>query len=129
MAAFETQTRREDDLTVLTVRGQVTAAEILEGLEAFYAGTPTLNLLWDLQGADLSPLTSEDLQLIMNRAKQHAPRRAGGRTALVIGSDFAFGMSRMYEILSDVHGHPVAHATFRTLEEGLAWLRGEAGSA
>ena len=43
-----------------------------------------------------------------------------GALAIVTDSDFAFGMARMYQILSEPL--PVQIGVFRTLDEATAWL-------
>jgi hypothetical protein len=122
MAEFETHIEQSRDLTIITVAGIVSAQDVRATLDRLYADNPTRNILWDFTSADLSQLTTQDMQSIIITAKAHAPRRPGGRTALVASSEFAYGLGRMYGMLSEVKQHPVLHATFRSRDEALSWL-------
>jgi hypothetical protein len=82
--------------------------------------------LWDFTAADVTGLTSDDLSKILSIAKGHAEARPEGRTALVAPGAFEFGMGRMYEILSDVHDHPIAHHVCKSRAEAERWLLGSA---
>ena len=52
--------------------------------------------------------------------RRRYPERARARIAYVVASDLGFGMSRMYELLSDAS--PQYNALFRDHDEAMAWL-------
>jgi hypothetical protein len=116
-------------LTVLTVSGALTADEVIRALVGFFEGDVTRDLVWDFTGADLSALNRVGMERIIAVAKDGARLRPDGRTALVVGQNLSFGLARMYELLSEVKGHPIHHRVFRDKGEALAWLRAAPGDA
>ena len=122
MAQIQTSIERERDLTILTLTGPVAAADVVGALRDFYAGPCTAKALWDFTGSDLHAAKMTDLAAVLTAAKTLAPRRAGGKTALVVPSDLGFGMARMYESMAELKNHPVGHGVFRNREDALHWL-------
>jgi hypothetical protein len=111
------------DVTVRTVRGPVAASDILAAVAAITAnGPPTRHSVWDFSGATVDHLTPHDLQAIATAALPALALRPGGRTALVLPSQSAFGMGRMYSLTLDAKGGAVTHDPFHDLDSALAWL-------
>jgi hypothetical protein len=100
----------------------MTAADILEAIRSFFQIETTTNVLWDFCGFDASALTSDDLAVVINEAKQFAHLRPGGRSAMIGPEDFQFGLGRMYATLAELKCHPVANGIFRRKEEAIVWL-------
>lgn len=122
VVSIDRQTDRNQCLTSITVHGAPAVADICNALDQFYAEHPTTFVMWDFTNADVSALSADDLRKIVSHARSLAPQRPGGRTALVVRDDHAYAISRMYEILSDVHEHPIQHGVFRSRNEALQWL-------
>jgi hypothetical protein len=124
MCEITTTMDRGADLTVKTIRGVVTAQELVDALTDFYTHEPTLLALWDFSEATLDGLTSSDLKIISQVTRTHASLRAGGRTALLFSTQFAYGMGRMYDQAQNARGLPVEHMSFLDRDAALRWLRG-----
>jgi hypothetical protein len=62
---------------------------------------------------------------ILDYISQHAQKRAGGKTAILISKDLEYGMSRMVPALSELKGIPVKLEVFRSLAEAEHWLAEE----
>lgn len=124
MAEIQTTIDREQDLTVQTVKGELTSRELLDALASYYAGEPTRNILWDLTEAKLERLTSSEVRALAQATVQYAHQRVGGKTALVLSSAFAYGMGRMFDQSRNVSGAPVDHMSFLDRAAALAWLGG-----
>ena len=123
MADIERNVDRAADLTIRTVRGDVTAQELLDEIAAYVvAGPPTLFSLWDLTGANVDLLTSEDVRTIAQASVASFALRQGGRTAIVLSTPAGFGIGRMYGQLCDVRSGLVLNGTFQDRTEALAWL-------
>ena len=120
-ANFTKQVDRDRDLTVVTVTGQVSMADLLSELRAFYGGPFTSKVLCDFSGSKVPDLTIERLRAFVTEARVLARQRLSGKTALV-GQGAGYGMARMYEALSTMTGHPIPIAVFRTTAEALTWL-------
>jgi hypothetical protein len=112
----------ENDLTVFTVIGKVTANEIISAITDFYEGSVTSNILWDLTKGDLSEIGSSDVEIIADLSVKYAEKRPSGKTAVVGSDDLAFGLSRMYEMTKELVKLPFETKTFRDIDEAFKWL-------
>lgn len=113
---------RENDLTVITVEGDVTGKELADSVREFYAGNPTDRLVWDFSGASFEKITIRDLQMVSRTAGQYAVSRKRGKTALVFAADVGYGLGRMYEAFREAEDSPVGYRSFRSMDEALSWL-------
>jgi len=104
------------------VRGMLTCEDIIHSLEEFFKHGVTPHLLWDFTSADLSGITQKDMEEIITVAKSYAHLRKNGKTALLVPKDLSFGLSRMYETLSEIREHPILHRLFRDMGKAMAWL-------
>ena len=77
---------------------------------------PSLAELVDLRGGRLSCLSAYELRNL-SASTIYA---AGVRRALVTDSDLEFGVSRMYGMFVERHGHDVR--VFRSIEKACEWL-------
>jgi len=123
MASIKRTNKADESLTILTVSGILTIEEVIHAFENFIKHDVTPYLLWDFTDADLSQITQKGMEQIIAYAKSKAHLRKNGRTALVVRQDLSFGVSRMYEILSEISEHPIAHYVFRDMDKALTWLK------
>lgn len=123
MASIKRSNIKDASLTILTVIGVVTCEDVIHALEDFYENDVTQNILWDYIDADVSKITEKCMMQIIEIAKSYAHLRKKGRTAIVGRTDLTFGLSRMYEILSEVNEHSIQHRAFRNIDEATAWLK------
>ena len=112
----------ENDMTVFTVIGKVTANELVAAISDFYEKSVTLNILWDLTKSDLSEISSSDVELIVNLSVKYAEKRSSGKTAIVGSDDLTFGLSRMYELTKEMTELPFETQTFRDIGKAYKWL-------
>ena len=112
----------ENDMTVFTVIGKVTANELVAAISDFYENDVTSNILWDLTKGDLSEIRSSDVELIANLSVKYAEKRSSGKTAIVGSDDLAFGLSRMYEITKELVKLPFETQAFRDIDKAFKWL-------
>lgn len=118
MGTLETTYDLERDLTIVTATGKLTANDFHQWTASYYADQTTLLNLWDLSGADLSDIQSEDLLEDTERSKKLADLRKGGKTAVVASKDtLAFCLSRMREMLAEAEEMPFAFRTFHDLAQ------------
>ena len=117
------------DSTKKIIRGKITspfvAAELRDALQGMVnAGNfpPDVPVLWDVRGVDFREIDSELMRQLNSIRKQY-PQRGNARIALIAPTDLAYGMSRMYELLSA--DMPQTIMVFRTVEEGERWLLSE----
>ena len=81
---------------------------------------PNIRTVWDIRQADFS---FANFQLVKEVVKIRSKfsKRSHCRSALVVSSNLQYGLSRMFEMLSD---GKIQHKLriFRDLEEGEKWL-------
>jgi hypothetical protein len=96
-------TKKQDlNMTIHTVKGRVTAEEIIKVGVKQHENEPTRNVLWDFTASDFLKITSEDINEFIQIGKKYEHLRVGGKTALVFNQLSDFGMGRMIEILEMV---------------------------
>ena len=103
------------------VSGVVTYEELVRHLEeeerANGLGLPEVI---DGRGAT-TDLTTRQVESLVRITDTLARKGRLGALAIVTDDDLAFGMARMYQLLTD--GLPVRIGVFRELREATAWLR------
>jgi hypothetical protein len=112
----------ENDLTVFTVFETVNSDQILTQVIPFLTEEPTRLALWDFRAGSLSGIASNDLQSIVERGKQFADSRKGGRTAIVCSTDLDYGLGRMFQTFADIDRIPIEINIFRNLDDANEWL-------
>lgn len=123
MATITRTNRKDELLTILSVNGVLTCDEVLHALDDFYEHDVTPYLMWDFTEADVSGITQNDMERIISAVKSNTPLRKNGRTAFVAHHDLSFGLSRMYQMLSEVSEHPIPPIVFRDRDSAIAWLK------
>ena len=112
----------ELQLTIVTVKGDASAAEISKTILTHNNAQLTRLILWGLSQATLETLTSADIQSFVRTTKKFIEKRAGGKTAVVVPTDLGFGMARIYDSFQEVTQSIVSHMTFRDKASALKWL-------
>jgi len=103
-----------------TVTGVITPAEadaFYRALRADPAFDPTFSELMDTTQADSSQMSSGKIRDSANRS----PYVGTSRRAILVGSNLAFGLARLYSTHVDINGGPLVNV-FRKREEALRWL-------
>jgi hypothetical protein len=81
-----------------------------------------MNTLWDLREADVSSFPSNQVQHVQSFVSKYWGEGGKNRSALVVSADVAYGLSRMYEIISEgkTEGKIMV---FRDYDEALNWVQ------
>ncbi len=82
---------------------------------------PNVSALWDLRKADLQSADRTFFKKILERREQHREREHV-KVALIASSDLEYGMSRMFEALSENETISQKLMVFRDYEKGERWL-------
>ena len=125
---ISTEINKKKNIRSHIVIGAVHISELTEYLKVIY-NTPDLdtemNVFWDLRKADFSSISSEEVRSFMGFVSKQWGTGGKSKAALVVSSDFEFGMSRMYQIMMD--GATSSDiAIFRNVDEANEWI--EAGT-
>ena len=110
------------DLTIFTVIGPVTPAELAEAINEFYEGVTSKDVLWDLSRGDFSLISNTVIQDLVKIPKAQYLARKGGKSALVAEKDLAYGIARVYKARTAMDPLPFETKVFRTMEEAHQWL-------
>ena len=110
------------NLTVFSVKGELTFAEQMATLRQFYDETPTRNVIWDFRQLAGHRISSDELREIISFIKWHGQNRPAGKTALVSATDLDFGLSRMSQAYAEQERVPWPIESFRTMEDALRWI-------
>lgn len=84
---------------------------------------PGLRELVDLRAVDSVEASTETLGFIIFTDKEHRDKFEGMRIAIVAPRDLLFGLSKIFEVLSDVENAPSKINVFRTMREAEEWLQ------
>jgi hypothetical protein len=69
---------QKKQLTTFTLVGEISVEDGTKVLKSFYDGRPIEKALWDLRNADLSALSSDDIETFVEYSKRRSQVRAGG---------------------------------------------------
>ncbi len=108
-------------VVVLTASGELTDEGILDIHDELMKDPdvrPDFALLIDLREAIGRDLTTAAVRSLAERFLVFSPE---SRRAVVVQSDFGFGMARMYESLRGEKGGGMS--VFRDIDEALLWVR------
>jgi len=79
------------------------------------------NILCDYRETTEFNLSNEDIQRVVAQDKAHEPNFDKSKSAIVATSDLVFGLSRMWEILSE--NTNLTTMVFRDIHKAIAWLK------
>ena len=115
-------TDRERELTTLTLTGQLTLNELIDGLHEYGKSGPTRLELYDARGLDGERISTEEVdQLVAYFLKFPDVRGPRSRTAVLVETNLDFGISRMVSLLTESSVSFEVNV-FKTTEEAEAWL-------
>ena len=119
-----TNINKKDNLRIHKVTGRIVFDKLMEALNEIYSKpdhNPEMNTLWDLRDADVSSFPSVQVQHIQSFVSKYWGKSGKSRSALIVSEDVAYGLSRMYEIMSE--GKTAGKImVFRDYEEALKWV-------
>ena len=115
---------RTRDLTIFTIKGNLTFDQQIEVLKKFYHEGPSANMIMDFRKMEGNRISSEEIKKIILFAKKNESRRPCGKTALVSNKDLDYGLSRMSATYGEVKKLPWKIQAFRSMDEALRWIKG-----
>jgi hypothetical protein len=96
-------------------------------LKEFYSSSeyePDMNALWDLRSADFSEVKSDEVHALVDLGKIYWGLSGESKSALVVESDFEYGLTRMYEILMTVSRSDNV-MVFKEYNQAEKWLNNQ----
>lgn len=116
------QVEKEKAITVFKATGALRFDEVMSAVKSFYAANPTKHVLWDLLEITDIQLSSKEVEMIASYQPRYDGKRESGKTAFVAQKDVLFGLSRMFELHSEVKAAPYPTMVFRSLQEACQWF-------
>ena len=118
----KTSADHDKQLTIHTVTGEPSFEEGMAAFKQFWEGKPTQNVLWDFRKASLTRLSSKETEAMIDYIRQHAKKRAGGKTAILVSKDLEYGISRMAQTLTEIKKFSFKVEIFRSIEIAIQWF-------
>jgi hypothetical protein len=130
MTPIDTQTDRSNNLTIHVCTQKISVDEILTARQKFWFGEVTKGVLWDMVEAEPNLHEHEMhkidtfLQQIQRQKLGH--KRRGGKTALVVASQYIFRILRQFKVWADTAGNiKFESQVVNDIEEAMQWLTSE----
>lgn len=123
MADIQIGTDEQKDLTTFTVKGTLTADNILKAINDFYKN-PTRLVLWHANDTVLNEISPADLENATRLISEVKTGRPEGKTAFVIGKD-DFSLGVLFEGFSKIEHLPYEYRSFTSEDEAMHWLLNE----
>ena len=110
------------DFTHFVSEGATSIANWLETVQRYGDAGLTTRELYDLR-QHTNLYTNEEIGEILNLAVKNKPlHKPNRKTALLVDNTSQFGLSRMYELKSEVEGVLTRTRVFYELDDAIAWL-------
>lgn len=120
---------RSKDLTIFTMTGDVTHAEIGNALNSYASAGPTHYELYDFSNGTGKTVTFKQIKEMIDKEASRSSRKRW-KMAIVVFRDIGFSMARILQGMTEVEKTPQTAKVFRSLEEAYKWLnlpQGESG--
>ena len=124
---LSTEINKEKNIRYHVVTGAIDVHELINVLQAIYDARdfdPEMNVFWDLQNADSSAVSSDDVYTLQKYVSNKWGQGGYSRAALVVSREVDFGMSRMYQIMMEGN-NPSKIKVFKDFHEAEQWLAEE----
>jgi len=113
---------KEKNVLIGIVEGKISFEAFNDIMRKIVTSTefpPDCNTIWDLRKADLSSIDSKFIEILISIRKKY-PERGKAKIAFIVDSDLSFGLTRMYEMISNQL--PQVINVFRDYKEAEEWL-------
>ena len=114
---------RNKNILRITLTGQPTTENLNTAFTKITTSTeypPTIDAIWDLRKADVKSADDKLIRHIIE-LRQKYPQRTQCKSALIASDDLTYGMSRMFQMMSE-NKLSQEMMVFRDYEEGEKWL-------
>lgn len=117
------------DFTCFVSQGETTIGNWLQTVSDYAAEGMTTRELYDLRGQTNLFSNDEIGQILGVALKNREIHKNNRKTALVVDNGPQFGLSRMYQLKSEVEGVLTKTQVFYQLDEAIEWLGDDVAGA
>ena len=114
---------RDAQLVRVMGSGRLTDADMRQCVAALRQDPdlePDMNTLSDMRGIEVA-FTADGIRQVIAIMRRTGDRRSGGRAAIVVDSDVAFGMGRVFATTAEGQTEP-PFRIFRAFSDACDWL-------
>jgi len=122
MAEIKFVIDKAQDLTTVTIVGNLQPDELQAILKDYYKQSPTRLIMMDSRAGSWSSMSTSDYNKSIQRWITHGKSRAGGKTAIIFSDPADFGMGRYLESHLSMAGFPTELECFRDIDKARSWL-------
>jgi hypothetical protein len=126
--SYEYRIDKNERIVYSTLSGELDVDEIIAGLTEALADTdfePGMSGITDLRSLKWES-DQEDLRRLARFMIEHKDRIGRSRSAVVVGGERAYGMTRMFEVFSEQSSLDIG--VFRDVKQARSWVLKKAGS-
>lgn len=121
---ISTQVDREKSLRRYTLQGLFDVSELIRFVKEVRAAPdfcPSIKILVDLREADISTVSVEAVETIIENVKKSWRDTGKNRAALVVSDTVGYGVSRMFQSMMSVDTVGEVRV-FKDMDEALIWI-------
>ena len=123
MASFSMESYEKQQLTTVTVTGQLQPDELCKYVQRHEYGARHLKTLWDMRNASCPNMPAQSM--ISSLARITPFTRDGQKTAFVFGTDLDYGLCRMVEPHFKQYKFKSRIWPFKDIEKAVQWLNSD----
>ena len=112
---------RSRDLTIFTITGDITFAELINTLDSYSNAGPTHNELYDFLNGTIQSMTFEMIKQTVEKEASRSSRNSW-KMAVVVSRDIGLSMGRILQGMTEVEKTPQLVKVFRSLDDAYKWL-------
>jgi hypothetical protein len=110
------------DMTTFSLSGSVTLDEFIESLGKYGKAGPTHRELYNALHLKGERLSSADIEILAMYFQEYSDaRRPGSKTAVVVGTEIDYGITRMISMLTEAFVNFEVEV-FRSIDGATEWL-------
>ena len=124
---MEINTEIKENIRWHTVKGVIDIAKLTDYLKQIYNSSnfdSNMDTFWNLLEADFSSVMSKDVQELSRFVREYWGKEGKSKSALIVPNDLGFGLSRMYETLSDAD-YSSEISIFKDIDEAKKWIKSD----
>jgi hypothetical protein len=114
-----------DNYFLATIDGDILPHDFKQAMDEITASEeypPDVNTIWDIREVDFSPMNEGLARSLIHIRKTTDEKRGNTKLAVVVTDDLSFGLSRMYQTLSELSELSQEIEIFKNIEEARNWV-------
>ena len=122
---IELEYKSSDNYLLATVEGVFVHHDFIQAMAEITSSeeySPDVNTIWDVRKLDFGHVDEDLERLVISIRKTIDEKRGNTKLAFVVADDLSFGMTRMYQTLSEMSELSQEMKIFRKAEDARNWV-------